>query len=150
MQTVKNIQDAFGLTPKDWAGLEGKKVHLGVGVGQITEEAVFRGLISREQLLVLREDIRDDDPMVLNSLYDVNKIRVELNGRIEDLYWGDIFELWPLEKKCDHCNGEGVLNKGAGKPQFSALAWLEDHEETCTNCNGSGKVPILIPIGAAD
>jgi len=99
MQTVKNVQDAFGLTPKEWAGLAGKKVHLGVGVGQITEEAVFCGLIFREQLLVLREDTQDDDPMVLDALHEANKVRVQLGDRVEDLYWGDIVELWPLEKK---------------------------------------------------
>jgi len=41
MQTTKNIQDAFGLTPR-------------------------------------------------GALLDDNKVRVDLNGRILDLYWGDI------------------------------------------------------------
>lgn len=150
MEMVKNIQDAFDLTPKEWAGLEGKKVHLGVGVGQITEKAVFHGLVSREQLLVLSEHIKDDDPLVLNALHNANKVRIELNGRIEDFYWGDIVELWPVEKNCDHCNGSGKFNVGAGNPQFSALAWLEDHEETCNSCGGSGKVSILSSIGSAD
>ena len=72
---------------------------MGVGVGQITEEAVFCGLIFREQLLVLREDTQDDDPMVLDALHEANKVRVQLGDRVEDLYWGDIVELWPLEKK---------------------------------------------------
>lgn len=45
-----------------------------------------------------------------------------------------------LYKTCDHCGGAGRLNIGAGKPKFAALTWLEDHEETCNSCNGSGKV----------
>lgn len=142
MQASQNIQDAFGLTPKGWAGLEGKKVHLGVGVGQITEDAVFRGLISREQLLVLREDVGDDDPMVLNALYEANKVRVQLGDRIEDLYWGDIVELWPLEKMCGHCRGKGKLSDSVSKSPFPALDWLSCDGEACTSCGGSGKVRI--------
>ncbi len=97
MQAPKNIQNGFDLTLKEWAGLEGKKVHLGVGVGQITEEAVFRGLVSNDQLLVLTEDVRDDDPTALNAVEDANRVRVQLGDRLEDLYWGDIIEFWPLE-----------------------------------------------------
>lgn len=143
MQTAKNIQDAFGLTLKGWAELEGKKVHLGVGVGQITEEAVFRGLISREQLLVLDENVRDDDPLVLNALHEANKVRVQIGNRIEDLYWGDIIELWPLEKNCDSCGGKGKLSDKFTKSAFPALNWLSFDEESCTSCGGIGKVRIV-------
>ncbi|MDO8495854.1 MAG: hypothetical protein Q7S43_00150 [bacterium] len=97
MQIRKNVQDAFGLSPKEWARLEGKKVHFGVGVCQITEEAIFRGLIFRDQLLVLEESVVDSDPEVLDALYDANKVRIELRGRTEDFYWGDIVEFWPIE-----------------------------------------------------
>ncbi|KKT82197.1 MAG: hypothetical protein A3B99_03585 [Candidatus Yanofskybacteria bacterium RIFCSPHIGHO2_02_FULL_44_12b] len=97
MQAVKNIQGGLDLTPREWARLEGKKVHLGVGVGQITNEAVFRGLVSRDHLLVLGADVRDDNPTVLNAVESANRVRVQIGDRIEDLYWGDIVEFWPIE-----------------------------------------------------
>ncbi len=99
MQAAKNVQDTFGLTATEWHNLVGKKVHLGVGVGQITEDAIFVGLIEGPtDNLYIPPKGYDEDQFVLNHLYNVNRIRVELNQRVIDLFWGDVVELWPLEE----------------------------------------------------
>jgi hypothetical protein len=99
MQATQNVQDVFGLTPKEWHHLIGKKVHLGVCGNQVTDEAVFIGLDERDSdhpYIPSDEEGNDIHPFTNNHLHNVQGIRVELNGRHTNLYWGDIIELWPI------------------------------------------------------
>ncbi len=82
--------------------------------------------------------------------YDVDLGPLGHPGEMGWMYNGEVIEVADSEAvvnrkelSCTHCNGQGVLNKGAGKPLFAAIAWLIDHEEACNNCNGSGKVLVI-------
>ena len=153
MQTVKNVQKVFDLTPAQWYNLFNKKVHLVICGNHATNDAIFTGLIDRAAgIYYLPPDEEGDNvhPFTLSRLKNMAGIRIELHGIVHNLYWGDIIELWPLEKECDYCKGAGKFNEGAGKPTFPALAWLGVWEEVCSSCGGSGKIPILTPVGSAD
>jgi len=67
--------DAFvasGLKPGD-------RVHLGVVGNHVSDDAVLRGVIEDE-----------DQPDIIRG------VKVELQGQVIDLAWGDIIELWKL------------------------------------------------------
>lgn len=95
-----NIQNTSDLTPAQWHNLCGKKIHLGVcGGGQVTDEAVFAGLVDQGGSYYLpSEEGEKVHPFTLNHLKHIKGIRIELCGTEHDLFWGDIIEFWPL---CD-------------------------------------------------
>jgi hypothetical protein len=149
MQLPKNIQGAFDITPREWRNLAGKKLHLRVCGGQATGDALFVGLMEGVEGQSLGIYVPPDEegdnihPFTRNHLSNIYGVRVTLNERDIFLYWGDIVEMWPLEKKCDNCDGRGKLSDSVTKSRFSALDWLSYDGESCTACRGSGKVVIV-------